>query len=97
MITFALKSQIGLVLYPIGQWIRQPPDRPLGGSARSQLSTLSLSVTRPLLSERPAMTAGSGRMITKQIRRGLGLHGGLCPILGADWERRFTVSCGQAP
>jgi hypothetical protein len=62
---------------------------------RSQFSVLSLSVTRPLLSERPVMAASSGRMITKRFVAGCGLHGELCPILGADWERRSAASCGQ--
>lgn len=68
---------------------------PSAGYTRPQLSVLSLSVTRALLSERPVMAASGGRMITNRFVGGCGLHGGLCPILGADWERRFAVSCGQ--
>jgi len=41
------------------------------------------------------MTSGRGTDDHQQIRRGLGLHGELCPILGADWERRLAVSRGQ--
>jgi hypothetical protein len=38
---------------------------------------------------------GGGRMIINRFAAGCGLHGELCPILGAKWERRFAVSCGQ--
>lgn len=68
--------------------------------ARSQLSTLSLFVTRPLLSERPAMAAGWRTDDHRQIRRAV--------VCTADcvrfWERNGSggspsaaVRCGQAP
>ena len=34
-------------------------------------------------------------MSTNRFVAGCDLHGELCPILGAEWERRFGVSCGQ--
>jgi hypothetical protein len=34
-------------------------------------------------------------MIINRFAAGCGLHGELCPILRAEWERRFAVSCGQ--
>jgi hypothetical protein len=36
-------------------------------------------------------------MITNRFVRGCSLLGGLCPILGADWEWRSAASCGQLP
>ena len=34
-------------------------------------------------------------MITNRFVAGCDLNGELCSILGAEWERRFGVSCGQ--
>ena len=41
------------------------------------------------------MATSGKRMITNRFVSGRGLLGELCPILGADWEWRFAVSCGQ--